>query len=93
MAHIEFKERINDLTEEVWRFYAYDNYIVLDFYAYCTRKTKRHSFKAEKTYSRLSHRTSNMLESDVRLTYEIRTLALDKFVSSINVVKQSEIKR
>ena len=88
---MELRKQINDLTIEVWRFNYIDRHLYLDAYYLMTKESKRHKkYRYELRYERLSGRNSNIKESDVPFTDEIRKEALDEYCSKIKCLKWSE---
>lgn len=87
---IEIKK--DDLNMEDYDFYYFEDkkILVLDIYRKMSRQTKRHGWKVDGYYSRLRERDSSLKESEVPLTDEIRKMVLDKFVSEIKVLTNSE---
>ncbi len=88
---MEIQKQIDELTFEKWRFIFLDKTIYLDAYYLLQKESKRHkNFKVLKKYERLSRRDSTMIETEVPFTDEIKTEALNQFVSKIKVIKWSE---
>ena len=57
------------------------------------KESKRHkNFKFLKKYDRLMHRDNTIQESEVPFTEELKTEALNQFMSKIKVLKWSEKK-
>jgi len=80
----------DDLTQEVFSFWVSDTKLFLDTYSLQKRGTKYKKFVAEKYYSRLSGRDSNLTENEVPFTEEIKKQAIDRFVSQLTCLKWSE---
>lgn len=88
---MELEKIIDDLTIERWAFLFLDNNIVLNAYCLLKKESKKHrNFKVIKIYDSLSNRNSNIEESEVPFSEEIKQEALNKFVSKIKVIRRSE---
>ena len=88
---MEIEKQIDELTFEKWRFTFIDKAIYLDAYYILQKESKRHrNFRVLKKYERLFDRDSTMTEGEVPFTDEIKTEALNQFVSKIKVIKWSE---
>ena len=88
---IQIEKQIDELTFERWTFTWIDNTIYLDGYVVIQKESKRHkNYKCLKKYSRLMSRDNTILESDVPFTDELKTEALNQFVSKVKVRKWSE---
>lgn len=84
---------VNELSYKEYRFYFNNGVLYLDDYILAVKPTKRHrNYEYKEFYSRLGHRKSNMQESEVLLTDEIKKMAIDKFCSGITCKKWSERK-
>ena len=83
---------IDNLTKEVFRFHFFErnNKLVLDHYHLMKRETKRHKFRIEKKYERLSYNErgcgANVIDKqDVPLTDAVKDNAKQIFIRSIAV--------
>lgn len=89
-----FINPINDLTREEWGFILMDTNLYLDSYSLAVKPSeKSRTFKTLTYYDRIDKRRSNMLESDVVLTDEIKNKALETLMSSISIKKWSDRNR
>ena len=85
--------KIDDLNKEVYRFWENGTHLILDSYYFLSRETKRkQKWNYLKVYERLSSRGTNMIESEVPFSDEVRKLALDEYVKLISVKTSSEYK-
>jgi hypothetical protein len=88
---MEIEKQIDELTIEKWRFSFIDRNIYLESYYILQKESKRHkNYRTLKKYERLSKRDSNVEESEVPLTDELKQEALNQFVSKIKILKWSE---
>jgi hypothetical protein len=88
---MEIEKQIDELTIEKWRFRFIDRNIYLESYYILQKESKRHkNYRTLKKYERLSKRDSNVEESEVPLTDELKQEALNQFVSKIKILKWSE---
>jgi len=84
---------IDDLNQEVYSFWENGRILVLDSYVLLNRENKRNKkWKIVKLYSRLSDRRSNIIESEVPFTEEIRQMALEEFIKTLTIQTWSEYK-
>lgn len=81
-----------ELNQEQWRFYYYDSRrtLYLDWYGIATRKTKRHKFQIESSYSRLDNRGHSIQEAQVPIPDDVRAEAIQEFIQGIQVKTWSE---
>ncbi len=79
----------NDLKQEIYRFWLRDETkLVLDSYYIQEKKTSRHKFQTIKQYNRLDQRGNTLKLNDVPFNDNIKQLAKNKLLNSINVVIQ-----
>jgi hypothetical protein len=85
-------ERIKDeLTKEVWDFTLIDKTLFLDGYQLQKREsTRKRKYVSIKNYNRLQKRYSNIEESEVPFTVEIKKEALQKYFETIDCRRWSE---
>lgn len=88
---MEIVKQIDDLTIERFKFIDINNNLYLDIYSLEKRESTKHrKYTKIKKYDRLMERVSNMEESDVPLTDDIKDEAFRMFISKIKVLKWSE---
>ena len=88
---MEIEKQIDELTIEKWRFSFIDRNIYLESYYILQKESKRHkNYRTLKMYERLRKRDSNIEESEVPFTDELKQEALNQFVSKIKILKWSE---
>ena len=88
---MEIEKQIDELTHERWRFSFINRNIYLESYYVLQKESKMHrNYQILKKYERLSKRDSNIEESEVPFTDELKAEALNQFVSTIKVLKWSE---
>jgi len=88
---MEIQKQIDELTFERWRFYFLNETLYLDSYYLLQKESRRHkNFKVLKKYERLMGRDNTLTESEVPFSDELKMEALNKFVSTIKVIKWSE---
>jgi Fe-S cluster biosynthesis and repair protein YggX len=85
-------ERIKDeLTKEAWDFTLIRDTLFLNGYQLLKREsTRKRKYIAVKKYDRLQKRNSNIEESEVPFTNEIKKEALGKYFEKIDVRRWSE---
>lgn len=85
-------ERIKDeLTKEVWDFTLIRETLFLNGYQLQKREsTRKRKYNAIKKYDRLQGRNSNIEESEVPFTDEIKKEALHKYFETIDCRRWSE---
>lgn len=85
--------KIDDLNKEVYRFWENGTHLILDSYCFLSRETKRkQKWNCLKVYERISSRGTNMIESEVPFTDEVRQLALDEYIKTLSIKTWSEYK-
>lgn len=84
-SNIEVERNIDEFNKEKFSFYYNDYILYLDSYELFNRKTKKHSFKRIKWYSRLYTRDCNLKESDVVLSEDIINMAKNEVISRLEV--------
>ncbi len=90
---VEIHKQIDELTVEQWNFGLINDTLYLNSYFLLKKESKRHkNFKFLKKYDRLMHRDNTIQESEVPFTEELKTEALNQFMSKIKVLKWSEKK-
>jgi hypothetical protein len=88
---MQIEKQIDELTFERWRFAFMHGTIFLDGYCLLQKESKRHkNFRVLKQYDRIMGRNNTIVESDVPFTEELKTEALNQFISKIKVLKWSE---
>lgn len=91
LIKMEIEKQIDELTHERWRFSFINRNIYLESYYVLQKESKMHrNYQILKKYERLSKRDSNIEESEVPFTDELKAEALNQFVSTIKVLKWSE---
>lgn len=85
-------ERVKDeLTKECWDFRLIRQTLFLDGYQLLKREsTRKRKYIAVKIYDRLQSRSSNIKESEVPFTKEIKKEALERYFETIDVRRWSE---
>ena len=85
-------ERVKDeLTKEAWDFTLIRETLFLNGYQLLKREsTKKRKYIAVKKYDRLQSRNSNVEESEVPFTNEIKKKALERYFETIDVRRWSE---
>ena len=85
-------ERIKDeLTKEVWDFTLLRGTLFLDSYQLLKREnTRKRKYLVIKKYNRLFERDSNIEESEVPFTEEIKKEALQRYFATIDCLRWSE---
>jgi Fe-S cluster biosynthesis and repair protein YggX len=85
-------ERVKDeLTKEAWDFTLIRETLFLNGYQLLKREsTKKRKYIAVKKYDRLQSRNSNIEESEVPFTNEIKKEALERYFETIDVRRWSE---
>lgn len=88
---MQIEKQIDNLTIERWRFIFLDKTLYLDGYTLLQRDSLRHkNYKVVKNYDRIMSRDNTIQESEVPFTDDIKTEALNQFISTIKVIKWSE---
>ena len=85
-------ERVKDeLTKETWDFTLIRETLFLNGYQLLKREnTRKRKYISVKKYDRLQKRNSNIEESQVPLTNEIKKEALERYFDTIDVRRWSE---
>lgn len=85
-------ERVKDeLTKEWWDFTLIRETLFLNGYQLLKREsTRKRKYIAVKKYDRLQGRNSNIEESEVPFTNEIKKEALERYFETIDVRRWSE---
>lgn len=93
-SRTEIEIPIDDFNQEVYRFYfdADRGILYLDFYGWFHRDTKRKGWKLQKQYDRLRERESEMKESEVLLSDELKQQVIKHFTEKLKVEKWSSRK-
>ena len=92
LSLMEIEKQIDDVTFERWRFTFMDGTIFLAGYCLLQKESKRHrNFRVLKQYDRIMGRSNTIVESEVPFTDELKAEALNQFVSTIKVLKWSEM--
>jgi hypothetical protein len=88
---IEIEKKIDELTIEKWIFRYINENLYLDNYVILQRESNRHKkFKTLKMYDRLMTRHNSIEESEVPFNDELKAEVLNKYMSTIKVIKWSE---
>ena len=99
---VSFTTVDDKLRRVSWRFWLYQNCLVLDEYLVEERASAKHKFKTVKVYDRrpVGRRSylaapfdARLKEEEVPLTDEVRARALREMVNQIKVVLWSEVPR
>lgn len=77
----------DDLTEEEWSFSVINEQIVLNYYCYLERPTKRHKHRVVRYYDRLNHRDRTVKVDDVPFPDDVAAEALAEIRARFRVVK------
>ena len=85
-------ERVKDeLTKECWGFTLIRETLFLNEYQLLKREsTRKRKYVTVKRYDRLQSRNSNIEESEVPFTNEIKKEALERYFETIDVRRWSE---
>ena len=88
---MEIIKQIDELNFQKWRFHLIGNTLVLSEYQLLQKESKRHrTFKTLQQYDRIQTRANTILEENVPLSKELKTEVLNKYMSTIKVIKWSE---
>jgi hypothetical protein len=81
----------DELTKEAWDFILILETLFLNGYQLLKREsTRKRKYKDVKKYDRLQRRNSNIEESEVPFTNEIKKEALERYFEKIDVRRWSE---
>jgi len=77
----------NNLEKQDYHFWLDENTIVLNRYYHSTRATKRHGWKADKSYNRILSRDSTIKFEDIPMNQFIINKIKEKVIASLIVVR------
>jgi hypothetical protein len=85
----------NRLARTTWAFWLYEARLVLESYVEESRPSRRHSYKTDRAYFRLTSDSSllssqRIAEKDVPLDANIKRRAVEEFVRQLRVIRWSE---
>jgi hypothetical protein len=89
---ITIQENEKSLSRRVYEFWYQntEHTLYLDRYSEDLRETTRHKFLPIRHYIRLDRQTSNMRLEDIVIDEEIKKLAIEKFIDTLQVKKWGE---
>ena len=88
---MEIERTIDDLTIERWTFIILQNNIYLNSYVLLQKESKsKRNFNILMKYDRIFNRNSTIKESEVPFTNELKQDVLNKYISTIKVLKWSD---